>query len=76
MGQRRRTPHVKKVAFYLTGHSHHDTLIGTGGLTLDGWLALWNSTKVANGTYALHCVAYDASGRSTTSKSITVTVSN
>ena len=45
-------------------------------MTLFGWVALWNTATVANGTYTLQSVAYDASGRSSQSKSITVTVSN
>ena len=67
---------VTKVEFYLTGHSQNQTLIAKGSLTLVGWAARWNSTKVANGNYTLHSVAYDALGRRSRSKSIRVKVSN
>ena len=68
--------HVTRVAFYLNGPSHKDTRIGIGRLSLVGWLALWNSTEVTNGSYSIHSVAFDASGRSSKSKSITVAVRN
>jgi hypothetical protein len=67
---------VTKVEFRLTGGSQHDTLIGTGGLTRFGWITRWNTTTVANGTYTLQSVAYDAGGRSEKSAAISVTVSN
>jgi len=71
------TDHVRvtKVGFYLTGPSHKDTLIGFGNLSLVGWLTRWNSTKVPNGNYTLHSVAYDAAGRSSQSKRVAVRVS-
>jgi hypothetical protein len=67
---------VTKVEFYLTGPSQHQVLIGTGGRTIYGWIAPWNTTKVANGIYTLQSVAYDTAGRSSRSDSITVTVKN
>jgi hypothetical protein len=67
---------VTKVEFYLTGISHHVTLIGTGRLTPDGWATLWNTTTVANGAYQLQSVAYDAAGSSSHSNGITITVKN
>lgn len=72
------TSHFKliKVQFYVTGASQHATLIGTGAQSLDGWIAQWNTTNVANGTYMLQSVAYDAAGQSSASKGITITVQN
>jgi len=67
---------VSKVEFDLTGASGHAEVIATGQSSLVGWLARWNTTTVANGTYTLRSVVYDASGRSSQSNSITVTVSN
>ncbi len=67
---------VAKVEFYLTGSSVSHEPIGSGRSTLDGWIALWNTASVANGTYKLRSVAYDSLGRSSQSKSTTVRVSN
>ncbi len=67
---------VRKVEFYLTGGSQHDTLIGTGTSSLFGWSVRWNTTTVANGTYTLKSVAYDVAGRSGQSNVITITVKN
>ena len=51
-------------------------MIATGTPTIYGWLASWNTTSVANGTYTLQSVASYAGGVSGTSPGITVTVSN
>jgi hypothetical protein len=67
---------VTKVKFYLTGRPQHDSLIGAGRLTIAGWITQWNTTSVANGTYSLQSIAYDASGASRLSKGITITVKN
>jgi hypothetical protein len=67
---------VTRVAFYLTGASGHAILIGTGHLSTVGWRTQWNTTNMADGTYTLQSVVHDASGGSSRSKSITVTVSN
>jgi hypothetical protein len=67
---------VTKVEFYLTGVSQHVTLIGMGSLTSIGWVTQWNTTTVANGAYRLQSVVYDAAGRSSRSKAVTITVKN
>lgn len=67
---------VTKVQFYLESQSQQPVLIGSGGRTLYGWVALWNTAKVVNGTYALHSVAYDTLGRISRSTSIAVMVMN
>ena len=67
---------VSKVEFLLTDGSHHSKLIAGGYLTPYGWFSKWNSTSVANGTYSLQSIAYDASGASRLSTSITITVTN
>lgn len=67
---------VTKVKFYLTGRPQHDSLIGAGRLTIAGWITQWNTTSVANGTYSLQSIAYDASGASILSKGISITVKN
>ena len=66
---------VIKVNFLVTDAGHHSQLLA-GGQTLYGWIAKWNTTSVANGTYSLQSIAYDASGASRLSSSITITVKN
>jgi outer membrane protein assembly factor BamB len=67
---------VAKVEFDLTGSTLNNALIATATLTYYGWLAGWDTTTVANGTYTLQSVAYDASGASSTSTGVTITVNN
>ena len=51
-------------------------VIATGTPTLYGWLAAWNTTGVADGTYSLQTVASYGGGVSGTSSPITITVAN
>ena len=51
-----------------------DDVIATGTPTLYGWLAGWNTTGVANGTYTLQSVR--VRGVTGTSPPVTITVSN
>jgi hypothetical protein len=67
---------VTRVEFLLTDGAHHRAPIGTGHLTIVGWLATWNTASVANGTYAVQSVAYDSSGGSRVSSSTTITINN
>lgn len=67
---------VTKVEFHLTGGSLNKTLIATATPTIYGWLAGWNTTTVANGTYTLQSEAYDAAGLTGYSAGVTVTVNN
>jgi YVTN family beta-propeller protein len=64
-----------QVQFVLKEGSHSKAVIGTAVPTIYGWIVLWNSTTVPNGTYALNSVA-DANGMSGTSTAITITVDN
>ena len=64
-----------QVHFVLKEGSHTKAVIGTAVPTIYGWIALWNSTTVPNGTYSLQSVAY-ANGVSGTSTAITITVDN
>ncbi len=41
-----------------------------------GWIGAWNTSTVPNGAYQLHSVATGLDGRSVTSRTISVTVSN
>ena len=42
---------VKRVVFQATGPSLHNAIIGTATPKSYGWVAVWDSTKVANGSY-------------------------
>jgi hypothetical protein len=66
---------VTQVQFELTGGTLNDWVIATATPTIYGWIALWNSTAVVNGTYTLQSVA-TAQGSSGTSTGISITVSN
>jgi Bacterial Ig domain/Bacterial Ig-like domain len=67
---------VTKVEYHLTGGTLNDAVIATATPTYYGWLAVWDTTTVADGTYTLQSVAYDAAGNSGRSARITVTVGN
>jgi hypothetical protein len=69
---------VTQVQYELSGGPTNlsDDVIATGTPTLYGWLAAWNTTGVANGTYTLQSMASYGGGVSGTSPPITVTVSN
>jgi hypothetical protein len=67
---------VTSVTFELTGGPDNDSQIATGSSTIYGWVAKWNPTTVPNGTYTLQSVASYASGVSTTSAPISITVNN
>jgi hypothetical protein len=67
---------LTKVEFHLTGGSLHQALIAPATPTIYGYLSLWNTTSVPNGTYVLQSEAYDAAGLSAFSNGVTVTVNN
>jgi polyvinyl alcohol dehydrogenase (cytochrome) len=68
---------VTQVQYELSGGSlSQPEVIATATPTIYGWLAAWNTTTVANGTYTLQSVAYYASGASGTSTGTTITVNN
>jgi hypothetical protein len=69
---------VTQLTYELSGGPGNlsDDVIATGTLTLYGWLAAWDTTGVADGTYALLSVASYGGGVSGTSAPITITVSN
>lgn len=60
---------VTKVEFYINGTLTATDTTSTYGIS-------WNTTLVANGSYALVTKAYDAAGNIGTSSTVTVTVSN
>ena len=70
------TSGVTRIFFVATGGSLHGTQIAGSTATYDGWLGRWNTTTVANGTYQIAAVAYDALGHSARSSPVNVTVQN
>jgi uncharacterized protein YjbI with pentapeptide repeats len=70
------SPGVKKVVYELTGGTLNQAVIGTATPTFVGWLAYFNSTSVADGSYTLESVASYASGVSGRSAPVTITVGN
>lgn len=69
------SPGVTSVIFELSGNGLQNEVVATGTPTLYGWLAEWNTTGMANGTYTLNSVA-TGGGLNGTSQAINVTVSN
>jgi hypothetical protein len=70
------TADVTSVQFEVTGGSLSNQVVGTATATIYGWIALWNTTSVPNGTYTLQSVATEVGGTTATSPGITVTVNN
>jgi hypothetical protein len=70
------TSDVTGVQFEVTGGPLSNRVVGTATSTNYGWIALWNTTGIANGTYTLHSVATEVGGTTATSPGITVTVHN
>ena len=67
---------ASQVRYEITGVGLTDSVIATATPTYYGWLALWNTTTVANGSYSLQSVASYARGGSATSPAVTITVNN
>ncbi len=69
------SPSVSNVTYELTGGSLNDQVIATAVPTIYGWIASFNTTTVANGTYTLQSVA-TSNGLTGTSPGVSVTVDN
>jgi peptidoglycan/LPS O-acetylase OafA/YrhL len=67
---------VSKVTFQVTGPTMDNAVIGNATFGQFGWLLLWHTKNVPNGTYTLRSVAYNAAGHHVASKEITVRVAN
>jgi hypothetical protein len=67
---------ITKVEFRLTGGHLRRSLIGNATSTPYGWLDLWNSAMVPDGTYTLQSKAYTANGNFAYSTGVQVTVVN
>jgi YVTN family beta-propeller protein len=72
------SPAVTQVQFEITGGTLTDSVIATATKpTIYGWIAQWDTTTVANGTYTLQSVGSYAGGAdSVFSPPITLTVNN
>jgi alpha-tubulin suppressor-like RCC1 family protein len=70
------TSDITGVTFEVSGGTLSDHVVGTAGATLYGWIAVWDTSTVANGTYTLQSVATEVGGTMATSTGITVTVNN
>jgi hypothetical protein len=70
------TSDVTGVQFVVTGGSLSNQVVGTASATLYGWIALWDTNNVPNGSYTLSSVATEVGGTTATSTGITVTVNN
>ena len=70
------SPGVTQVQYELTGGSLSDAVIASAVPTNYGWIAAWNTTTVANGTYTLNSVASASGAPNGTSPGVTITVSN
>ena len=64
---------VTNVQFELTGGALSDSVIATATPTSYGWIALWNSTTVTDGTYTLQSIDLRVARRHEPRYPITVT---
>ncbi len=67
---------ASRVEFSATGGTLRDENIGSAESTDYGWLYVWNTTKVPNGQYTLHSIAYNSNGKGTLSAGVSVSVKN
>jgi hypothetical protein len=67
---------VTRVEFRLTGGAVQNQLIGNATLSYFGWISIWNTATVPNGTYKLRSVAFDAAGNTQTSAPRTIKIAN
>ncbi len=67
---------VSSVQFVLTGGTYNKTVIGTATASIYGWVYVWNTTSVPNGTYTLQSLATDEAGNTTYSAGISIKVHN
>jgi hypothetical protein len=67
---------VTSVDFVLTGGSYKKSVIGTARPSIFGWVFIWNTADIANGTCELRSMATDATGDSAYSPKVTISVAN
>ncbi|MHB1518977.1 MAG: hypothetical protein ACYDDZ_02810 [Acidimicrobiales bacterium] len=64
------------VQFVLTGGMLHQTVIGIGRQTIYGWIGLWDTATVPNGTYLLRARSVLAGGSMVSSSPVSIHVRN
>jgi hypothetical protein len=67
---------ANKVEFVATGGGLRDEKIGSARRTYIGFLYVWNTTTVPNGSYTLKSVAYNSNGKFAPSAGVVVMVRN
>jgi hypothetical protein len=67
---------VSRLDFLIIGPDAKRITVGPAGFTEYGWLAVWNTNPVPNGSYAIQSVVYNSAGKPTRSASVSVTVNN
>jgi peptidoglycan/LPS O-acetylase OafA/YrhL len=67
---------LKHLVFQVSGPSLHNAIIGTATQKPYGWVAFWDSTKVANGFYVLQSVVVRFDGTRIYSPPIRIQVEN
>ena len=70
------TSGASSVVYQVSGEGLTNQVIATATPTIWGWLAIWNSTSVPNGTYTLQSVASYSGVGSVSSLAITVNINN
>ncbi len=65
---------VNSVTFTVTGNGLLDHVVGSGTLTLYGWLALMDSSGVPSGSYTLTATATTTGGETAKSPGITINI--
>ena len=65
-----------KIRFRITVEASHRALVVVAKPTLEGWVAYWNTTTVANGTYVVQSVLVYPDRATAASAPISVTVEN
>jgi hypothetical protein len=67
---------VARVEFEVSGGSLTKTMVYPATYSKYGWNYHWDTTQVANGTYRVRGIAYNAAGKSSSTKVATITVAN
>jgi hypothetical protein len=67
---------VKSVQFAITGGTYSKSVIATATATIYGYLAVWSTSSVPDGTYSVQSLATDEAGNTTYSGSVSLTVDN
>ena len=67
---------VKSVQFVITGGTYSKSVIATATASIYGYLAVWNTSSVPDGTYSLQSLATDEAGNTTYSAPVSLKVDN